>query len=221
MDGFPSAFKKLATDLLKGAAAAALEPEKRGFRIRPGQVGAITRTLRAIGHDETREFSSPKGRDDFLWATANYLAPLEHEELIVAIGSRRGSRRAAGACLRRVHRVVGQRDNVPVTPALSALLENELQRDGAEILLVHNHPRHLIKTAIGHVVGWRPLASDADRALAQRVLQGRVAHLLTSARPSSFKWYLVDERQIGEFVLPPFDTLHAWVQRVVASTPVR
>lgn len=134
-DRFGDAFLELG----KAAAVAALEPKKNTFRVRSGQVGAVTKTLRSLAHDELRSFASPKGRDDFLWATANYLAPLEHEELIVAFGTRRGRARGAGASLRRVHRSVGVRDSVSLTANLLTLLDAELARDGAEIVLVHNH----------------------------------------------------------------------------------
>jgi hypothetical protein len=136
-----------AIDVGKAAAVAALEPRKTDFRIRSAQVGAITKTLRALGHDEVGAFASPKGRDDFLWATANYLELLDHEELIVAFGVRRGRPRAAGACLRRVHRSIGERDSVALTPRLLSLLETALRQDGAEILLIHNHPANPVKTA--------------------------------------------------------------------------
>lgn len=112
------AFDRFAGELLKLAAVAALEPTKESFRTRPAQVAAITKTLRTLHHDEVRDFSSAKVRDDFLWATANYLEPLEHEELIVGFGSRRGSSRSSGASLRRVHRVVGTRSSVALTPKL-------------------------------------------------------------------------------------------------------
>lgn len=207
-----SRLAEFAAEIVKNAAIAALEPTKDRFRTRSGQLGAITKVLRSLGHDELREFASPKGRDDFLWATANYLAPLGHEELIVAIGSRRGQARSAGASLRRVHRTLGQRDRVTLTPKLVDLLEQNLEREGAEVVLVHNHPPNLWKTAIRATIGWRPVASTPDRALATRLLQTRLAHLLTSSRPSSLKWYLFDDGELGEFLLPPADVLLGWLQ---------
>jgi hypothetical protein len=79
-------------------------------------------------------------------------------------------------------------------------------RSPAEILLIHNHTSHLVKSINGGQVDWRPMRSAADRALALRVLQPRIQHLLTVHRPSSFKWYLVDEGRVGQFLLPSFDT---------------
>lgn len=208
---FDERLGKAVLGLGKDALVAALEPRKSTFRVRPGQVGAITKLLRGLGHDEIKSFASPKGRDSFLWAAANYLAPLPHEELIVAFGDRRGSRRTAGAALRRVHRSVGERDRVSLSANLSSLLEMELQRDGAEIVLVHNHPAHPLKSAIGAVLGWRPIASTQDRRLATAFAATRLAHTIASPRPSSFKWYLVDEGEVGEFILPPLDVLLAWL----------
>jgi len=207
-------FERFAVELGKLAVVASLEPVKESFRTRPGQVGAITRTLRALGHDEVRDFSSPKGRDDFLWATANYLESLNHEELIVAFGSRRGRDRSAAACLRRVHRTVGTESSVAVTTKLLRLLDEYLAREGAEVALVHNHPSNLLKTVVRHTIGWRPIASRQDRNLALSFWRSRVGHFLTATRPSSFKWFLLDEGELAEFPLPTMDTLLAWATQV-------
>lgn len=198
--------------LLKAAVVAALEPEKEWFTNRPAQVGAITKVLRTLRHDERKRFASPKGRDDFLWAALNYLAPLPHEELLVAIGSRRGNRRSSGAALRSVHRTVGTRASVTPTPFVRALVDAELEREGAEVILVHNHPSNVVKSALQLVVDWRPVPSDADRNLARALLGQRLEHVLTAARPSSLKWYLVDEGRLGEFFLPAADELLAWLR---------
>src|SRR5690349_12364123 len=109
----------------KAAVIAALEPEKEWLRVRPAQVRAALRVLRKVPHDGLLEFASPTGRDDFLEAARKYLQGLDHEELLVAFGTRRGSARNAGASLRRVHRTVGTRSNVPVTDTLRALICEE------------------------------------------------------------------------------------------------
>lgn len=199
-------------NLLKAATMAALEPEKKTFRVRPGHPGAITRLLRELGHDERKRFASPKGRDAFLLAATRYLTSLPHEELLVAFGSRRGGRRSSGVSLRSVHRTVGQHGSVTPTSYLLGLVDHELEREGAEILLVHNHPDNLVRSALTAVVGsWKPLASDADRQLAQTFLLRRKDHLLTAGRPSSLKWYVVENGRLGEFFLPSADTLLGWL----------
>lgn len=205
-------FERLLSHLARGAFEAAFDPPvKEVFRVRPRHSGAITRVLNNLAHDELRRFRSPKSRDDFLLAALRYLEPLPHEELITAVGTRRGSARNSGARLRCVHKTVGYRDRVPMTLNVATLLEAELARDGAEVLIVHNHPPRLLKSIIRHVVGWRPIPSTADRALMYWFLQSRVGHLLTSSRRSSFKWYLVDEGELGEFVLPPLDVILRWI----------
>lgn len=72
-----------------------------------------------------------------------------------------------------------------------------------------------MKSAIGSVLGWRPSASAQDRNLATSFLQSRVGHLLHSERPSSLKWYLVDEGEVGEFVLPTLDVLLSWTKHAM------
>jgi hypothetical protein len=205
-----NAFGPFARELGKLALVAACEPLKDSFRTRPAQVAAITKTLRRMQHDEVRDFSSPKGRDDFLWAAANHLEPLSHEELLVAFGSRRGGKRGAGASLRRVHRAVGTQSSVALTPKLIGLLDEYLAREGGEVVLLHNHPGNLLKSLIRHTIGWRPLASAQDRNLALSFFHSRIGHFLTATRPSSFKWYLLDEGELAEFMLPTLDTLLAW-----------
>jgi hypothetical protein len=193
------------------AVVASCEPVKDSFSTRPGQVGAITRTLRTMGHDEVRDLSSPKGRDDFLWATANYLEPLAHEELIVALGTRRGRGRNAGASLRRLYRAIGTRSAVALTPKLVGLLEEYLAREGAEVVLMHNHPSNAIKSAIRKTIGWRPIPSAQDRELAVSLVRSRIGRLLTAERPSSLKWFLLDEGELAEFPLPTLDRLLGWM----------
>jgi hypothetical protein len=168
-----------------------------------------------VQHDEAREFNGSVGRDDFLQAARNYLKNLNHEELLVAVGSRRGNARNSGAALRRVHRTIGDRSHVAVTAKLRTLLNVELQREGAEIILIHNHPPNPLKMAIRRAIGWRPLPSDADRALAFNLFERRAQHFMTAQRPSSLKWFLVDEGRIGEFFLPPSDL----VGRLLDSLP--
>jgi hypothetical protein len=201
-------------ELAKAAAVSALEPVKDRFRVPPGQSGAITRTLRGTAHDETSEFARPKARDAFLLAAWRYLKPLHHEELLVAVGTRRGQGRSAGARLVKVHRVAGSVDRVALTPKLRFLLDEYLDREGGEVVLVHNHPRNPLKSFINELVGWRPIPSAQDRDLALSFLQDRLEHCLMAHRPSSWKWYLVDEGQIAEFVLPTLDVIAALMRKV-------
>jgi hypothetical protein len=109
-----------------------------------------------------------------------------------------------------VHRSVGTRDSVALTPALIALLDDYLARVGGEVVLLHNHPGNLVKRFIRQTIGWRPIASVPDRDLALKFFRSRVGHFLTARRPSSFKWYLLDEGEVAQFVLPTLDTLLAW-----------
>ena len=203
-----------AVELAKAAAVSAFEPLKTEFRVPRGQPGVITKALRRMPHDETREFSAPKAREAFLLAAYRYLTPLDHEELVVAVGSRRGRGRSAGARLVKLHRVVGSADRVALTPKLRFLLDEYLDLEGGEVVLVHNHPRHPVKSFINEHIGWRPIPSAQDRELALSFLQTRLEHCLTVGRPSSWKWYLVDESQIAEFVLPTLDALAALMQKI-------
>ena len=59
-----------------------------------------------------------------------------------------------------------------------------------------------------------PIASAQDRDLALSFLQDRLEHCLTVRWPSSWKWYLVDEGQIAEFMLPTLDVIAALMQKI-------
>lgn len=188
---------------------AGLEPDKQRFRVQPAHVAAITRTLGKLDHDQVVPFKTAKGRDTFLWAAQKHLKPITtHEELLVGFGRRRGPARNAGASIEFIYRAVGERTRVSVTKRLIGLLETQLTKDRAEVILVHNHPVHLVWAAVRELVGdWKPLPSGSDRDIAMALLSSRIGHLLTSAGPSSFKFYLLDEGHMAEFVLPSPDIL--------------
>jgi hypothetical protein len=195
--------------LLAHRVVAGLEPDKNKFRVRRGHVGAITRTLSRIDHDEVKPFASPKNRDDFLWAACRHLDPIDtHEELLVGFGTRRAPARNAGAQIKFVYRAVGEKARVAITPRLVSLLETQLTKDRAEVVLVHNHPGHPVRSFIRNMLeDSKPLPSGSDRDIATSLLQSRVGHLLASAWPSSFKFYLLDEGRMAEFLLPSPDGL--------------
>jgi hypothetical protein len=188
---------------------AEFEPDKDSFRVRPGHVGAITKTLSRIDHDQVKSFRTPKGRDTFLWAARRHLDPIAtHEELVVGFGMRRGPARSAAARIDFVYRAVGERTRVTVTEKLIALLETQLTKDRAEVILIHNHPVHPVHAVVRELVGdWKPLPSTSDRDIAMTLLASRVGHLLTSAWPSSFKFYLLDQGHMAEFLLPSPDPI--------------
>lgn len=120
-------------ELARHRVVAEFEPDKDHFRTRSGQLSAITKILRVLPHDEVREFCTPKGRDDFLFATPNYLTERDdHEELVVAFGSRRGRSRNAGACLRRVHKSGGERARRAHANATRATRSGDAQGRGRD-----------------------------------------------------------------------------------------
>ena len=203
--------------IAKALIPVAFESTKQEFRVRPAQVSAITRQIRRLGHDATYEFPTPKARDAFLYAALRYLDPLPHEELLVAVGARRGSARAAGAALRRMHRVVGDVASVTLTQSVIDLVASAVDTPGGEIVLVHNHPSCLEKSIIRNVIGWTPIPSDQDRRLAAALLTPRLRGMLTSARPASLKWYLVDEGEMAEFLLPAIDDIELVAERAIAD----
>jgi hypothetical protein len=147
----------------------------------------------------------------FYGPRAVHLAAIDtHEELLVGFGKRRGRARNAGARIEFVYRAVGDPSRVAVTRRLIALLETQLTRERAEVLLIHNHPRHWLKTVVRDLLDDRkPMPATSDRNVAIALLSSRIGHLLSSAGPSSFKFFLLDEGSMAEFLLPSPDGLLA------------
>jgi hypothetical protein len=160
-------FRNLGGKLLRLAAhrlVAEFEPDKNRFRVRPAHVGAITKTLATLDHDQVTPFRTPKGRDTFLRAAYKHLDPIStHEELLVGFGKRRGPSRDAGASIKFVYRAVGERRRVSITERLIGLLETQLTKDRAEVILGHYVPRHIMSVLLPFRLCGRLRASTGVR----------------------------------------------------------
>ena len=194
--------------ILTNGILSAFEPIKEKFVVRPGQVGAITRTIRSLEHNEIKRFASPKGRNDFLWSTTRYLEELgDHEEMLVAIGRRRGQDRTSPSMLEGVWKGIGDQHSVSFTPLITDLIGKQMGVDHGDIIVVHNHPRYDVKTLLSLFVGWRPLPSSQDREVAFRANLSAFANYLNRGQGAVFRWYLVDEGELLEFFLPSIERI--------------
>ena len=165
---------------------------------------AVTAALRRAPHDTLYRFPRPKSRSAVLAAVRNYLAGInDHEQLVVTFGRAHG----AGARFEGFWIGHGGRSQVGLSPLALQTIDRQLRVDGAEILVVHNHPEHDLKTLLRLLVGWRPLPSgqDRDTAFAHNMRTWRV--LAESGSWACFKWYLVDEGEIAEFYLPSIEKI--------------
>ncbi len=189
-------------------ALAEFEPTKSKFRVRSGNVSAITKVLRSLGHDEVRLFPTPKGRTDFLWAAYNHLVKLtDHEELFVALGRRRGDGEHAPSSLEGVWRGVGGRDSVALSPQVQGMIERQILVENGEVIIVHNHPPFDVKSLYSFLFGWKPLPSSADREVALGHNLRAFFSALQNGRGGRLRWYLVDESKLAEFYLPSLERI--------------
>lgn len=91
---------KVVPELLVHRVLAAFEPVRDSFLVGDGSVSAITRAIRKAAPDGVSTFRTVKGRTDFLYAALKYLSSVtDHEEMLIAFGTRQGQRRNAPARL--------------------------------------------------------------------------------------------------------------------------
>ncbi len=187
----------------------ALEPTKDTFRTKTGHLAAVTRRSRSTRHDQLASFASPKRQDDVLYASLTHLEHLDREDALVMFGRRRGSANVY-PLYEDLWRGVGEERAVDLTPRAHKLIANHVGNvDRSDILVVHNHPAHWMKSLAADLVGWPPTPSSRDRELAFLHTLRWLRELLPSGRDARVHWYLVDRHQLKEFFLPPVDWILA------------
>jgi hypothetical protein len=196
-----------APDLVLHRTLAQFESAPFALRHRPENAARVTRAIGATSADAFARFKPAVGRNDFLVAALRHLSEIqEHEELLIAMGRRRGTDAAAPSALEGMWRGRGTRGQVGLAPEARDLIDKQVGVvPNAEMIFVHNHPRHDLKSLLAFLVGWKPLPSSRDRdtALAFNV---RAALSTVSGVPSAFRFYIVDEGELSEFFLPSVET---------------
>jgi hypothetical protein len=71
-----------------------------------------------------------------------------------------------------------------------------------EALVIHNHPDNPLKWVLASLLGWTPLPSELDRALASRL-----RNLAEQSCAGFYRFYLVDGGMLREFRLPAWTTI--------------
>jgi hypothetical protein len=196
--------------LLANRIVAQFEPMPAAIDYRTDHAYLVRSAISATGHDGFAAFPEPLGRNAFIVAALEHLAPIrDREELIVAFGKRRGSRDEAPSRLEGLWRGIGGRDEVSITPLLRDTVQKQSgAMDRSEIIFVHNHPEHDVKSLIRFLFGWTPLASSPDRDTALRMnLTASLRSMLGHA--NHFRFYLVDEGKLARFWLPSVETFMA------------
>jgi hypothetical protein len=157
--------------------------------------GQFGRRLSKLSEDK-RETIPTVYRKAFLWGCANFLTPLNHEMIVVGFGRMLGTRNAVDSILK----VPGERHNVILLP--DELAEIHAHLDNAKnnsILLVHNHPDHIIHTALAMLMGDTPLPSLKDRNSALNFYGERLNAGFAGFPWASIRFFLVQNDDVTEF----------------------
>lgn len=193
--------------LLANRIVAHFEPMPASLAYRPDHARLVRSAIDGLGHDAFALFPETIGRNAFLAAAFAHLARIrDHEELLVAFGTRLGERDESPSRLTGLWRGSGGHDQVGMTPMLRDIVAKHAGNvERSEILFVHNHPEHDVKSLVRFLLGWTPLASSPDRNTAVGMnLNAALRSLFGQA--SHHRFYLVDEEMLGRFWLPSVET---------------
>jgi hypothetical protein len=135
-------------------------------------------------------------RNAFLWGCANHVKHLDHEVMLLGFGRSQGTRNTITSIIK----VKGDKHSVGFTPEVEAAIRSHLDGDDRNsVMLVHNHPEHILSTALGLFLGPEPLPSLTDRNTAVSFLIHRLQTQLKGNRFGSVRFYLVQNDEAAEF----------------------
>ena len=157
--------------------------------------GQFGRRLSKLSEDK-REKIPTVYRKAFLWGCANFLTKLDHEMIVVGFSRTLGTRNAVDSVLK----IPGQRHTVILLP--NELAEIHAHLDAAKndsILLVHNHPDHIIHTVLAMLMGDTPLPSLMDRDTALKFYGERLKAGFAGFPWVSIRFFLVQNDDVTEF----------------------
>jgi hypothetical protein len=135
-------------------------------------------------------------RKAFLWGCANFLTPLADEMIVLGFGRALGNRNSVDSVLK----IPGERHNVILLPDELADIHGHLSgASNHSVLLVHNHPEHIIHTLLALLLGESPLPSLTDRDTALKFYGERVKAGFAGFPPGSIRFFLVQRNEVIEF----------------------
>jgi hypothetical protein len=211
--------KQALPKVLLNRVLAEFEPIVQPVVVRPTNATDVLAAIECASPDSFAKLAAPRSRNAFLHAAVTHLSPIEtHEELLIGFGHHRGNQTKVDV----LWRGVGSGRSVAPSPQARHAMDQHVSvvKDG-EVLLVHNHPPHLIKDLFKEWFGWRPLPSSDDRDYAARKnLEAFQRFLLTQNR-SRFRWFLVDDGQLAEYFLPSIEQWAALLRSMRAASEGR
>lgn len=157
--------------------------------------GQFGRRLRKLEEDK-RETIPAVYRKAFLWGCANFLTPLDHEMIVLGFGRALGTRNIVNSVLK----IPGQRHSAILLPDELADIHAHLNGGkNHSILLVHNHPEHIIHTVLAMLLGDVPLPSLKDRDTALKFYGARLKAGFAGFPLGSIRFFLVQNNSVIEF----------------------
>jgi hypothetical protein len=161
-------------------------------RRRGGQFG---RRLSNLPEDETTTVPTIH-RNAFLWGSANFLSKLPNEMILLAFGRKEAARNSVETILK----IPGNEHNVVMLPEdISAIHAHLNAAPNNSVLVVHNHPEHIISTLLAFLVGEDPLPSLKDRNTALRFFYNRILAGVERTSIANIRFFLVQNDDVIEF----------------------
>lgn len=198
-----------------------LDPGPRPRRsVVAAKAAKLARRLRRAHHDEYFALPEPVGRDTFVEACRRVLGNLDREVAIVGMGRRLGAARRRPSRITHAWVSVGGKDSVALTDRGRALVRAQVSTvERGETLVVHNHPPAWWRIILAEIVGWEPLPSLLDREEAGRRHRDSLREFLQHYHDGFYRFYLVDQGEAEEFVLPPLETALRGLARLSSLSP--
>lgn len=155
------------------------------FGRRFGKIGSNTRTEVPVVY-----------RNAFLWGCANHVRDLDHEVMLLGFGRTQASRNS----ITSIMKIVGEAHRVAPTPEAAVELQEHLSADNRNsVILVHNHPEHVLSAALAMFLGPEPLPSLTDRNAGFAVLMQRLQEQMRGNRFGNVRFFLVQNDEAAEF----------------------
>ncbi|HHT9146497.1 MAG TPA: hypothetical protein ACFYD4_12640 [Candidatus Wunengus sp. YC61] len=195
------------------------EPEINFLRgTRTGQSRFISGKLAKSPDDSFIEFPSNYGRHTTLAGIWMFLEKDHRQEyLVTAFGKQKGQGLCRPAQFYGLHISYGAERSVQFSPYWFDYLQKHIERiSNAEVLICHNHPKHVIRDIFSQLLDWSPLPSNKDRETLFRFKYEAIVRWYTSGNFQNLRFFLVEEGRLREFQLPPINRLIEIAQTVAS-----
>jgi hypothetical protein len=121
---------------------------------------------------------------------------LDHEVMLLGFGRSQGSRNS----ITSIMKIVGEAHRVAPTPEAASELKAHLSADNHNsVMLVHNHPEHILNTALALLLGPEPLPSLTDRNAGFSVLVNHLQSQIIGNQVGNLRFFLVQNDEAAEF----------------------